>query len=188
MLLNLHHSLIHTWTFLKGERGVAICVIITVWDQWKFFLSRAALERSRLPILVCFCFIGALICTFCMGKQCVFLTFILFFIPYSPFVLDAFKRKFCNEDPIKATIPFLWENFDKEGWSIWRCDYQYPEELKRGFMASNLVGGFFQRIEKLHKYGFSVIYVLGEDQDLSISGVWILRGPKLAFDVSEHCL
>ena len=55
-------------------------------------------------------------------------------------------------------------------------------------MASNLVGGFFQRIEKLHKYGFSVIYVLGEDQDLSISGVWILRGPKLAFDVSEYCL
>lgn len=61
----------------------------------------------------------------------------------------------------------------------------YPEELKMTFMASNLVGGFFQRIEKLHKYGFAVIYVLGENYKLNISGFWILRGQQLAFDVSS---
>uniref|UniRef100_A0A1X7SSY8 Elongation factor 1-gamma n=1 Tax=Amphimedon queenslandica TaxID=400682 RepID=A0A1X7SSY8_AMPQE len=103
-------------------------------------------------------------------------------LPKSSFVLDAFKRTFCNEDPVKNTIPYLWENFDKEGYSIWRCDYLYPEELKMTFMASNLVGGFFQRIEKLHKYGFAVIYVLGENYKLNISGFWILRGQELAFD------
>ena len=81
-------------------------------------------------------------------------------------------------------IPYFWEKFDKEGWSIWRANYNYNDELTRGFMASNLVSGMFQRLEKLHKYGFAVVYILGEDMALEISGVWVLRGEELAFDVS----
>ena len=81
-------------------------------------------------------------------------------------------------------IPYFWEKFDKEGWSIWRANYNYNDQLTRGFMASNLVSGMFQRLEKLHKYGFAVVYILGEDMALEISGVWVLRGQELAFDVS----
>ena len=52
-------------------------------------------------------------------------------------------------------------------------------------MCSNLIGGMFQRIEKLHKYGFAIVYVLGENNNAKISGFWILRGQELAFNVSN---
>lgn len=101
----------------------------------------------------------------------------------STFDVDTYKKVFCNEDPITVSIPYLWENFDSEGWSMWRCDYNYNKELTKVFMACNLLGGFFQRLEKLHKYGLSVMYVLGTNDDLRLSGVWILRGKELAFGV-----
>lgn len=102
----------------------------------------------------------------------------------SSFVLDAFKRSYSNEDTATKAIPYLWENFDKEGWSWWRADYNYKEDLKRVFMASNLVSGMFQRLDKLRKYAFASVLIIGEDYKLSISGVWLLRGQELAFDVS----
>ena len=33
--------------------------------------------------------------------------------------------------------------FDKEGFSIWRVDFKYPEELTQVFMSSNQIGGFY---------------------------------------------
>ena len=93
---------------------------------------------------------------------------------------------YSNEDIEQKAIPFLWENFDKEGWSLWRSDYKYNDELKRGFMASNLIGGTFQRLDKLHKYAFASVLIFGEDYKLTISGVWLMRGQKLAFDVSTR--
>ena len=79
--------------------------------------------------------------------------------------------------------PFLWENLDKEGWSLWRADYKYNDELKLSFMAANLIGGMFQRMEKLRKYAFGSVLIFGKNYDLSISGIWLLRGQQLAFDV-----
>ena len=52
------------------------------------------------------------------------------------------------------------------------------------FMAANLIGGMFQRIDKLHKYAFASMLIFGENYKLTISGVWLLRGQELAFDVS----
>ncbi|CAI8032197.1 Elongation factor 1-gamma [Geodia barretti] len=105
-------------------------------------------------------------------------------LPPSPFIMDAFKRVYSNEDIETKAIPYLWENFDKEGWSLWRADYRYNNELKMSFMAANLIGGMFQRVEKLHKYGFGSVLVFGEDYKLSISGIWLFRGQQLAFNVS----
>ena len=104
----------------------------------------------------------------------------------STFVLDAFKRSYSNEDTATKAIPFFWENFDKEGWSIWKAEYNCLEELKskKVFMASNLVSGMLQRIEKLRKYAFASVLILGTDGDLRIEGVWVLRGQELAFSVS----
>ena len=90
---------------------------------------------------------------------------------------------YSNEDIETKAIPYFWENFDKEGWSLWRAEYNYNADLKMSFMAANLIGGMFQRLEKLHKYGFGSVLIFGEDYKLSISGVWIMRGQQLAFDV-----
>ena len=85
-----------------------------------------------------------------------------------------------------VAIPYFWENFDAEGYSLWFAEYQYPEELKKIFMACNLVGGMFQRLDSLRKYGFGSVIIFGVDGDISISGVWMLRGQELAFEVSLH--
>ena len=50
-------------------------------------------------------------------------------------------------------------------------------------MVSNLVSGMMQRIEKLRKYAFASVLILGEDNNAAIEGVWILRGQELAFNV-----
>ena len=104
----------------------------------------------------------------------------------SPFVLDAFKRVYSNEDTATKAIPYFWENFDKEGWSLWKAEYKYPDELKKIFMTSNLVSGMMQRLDKLRKNAFASVLIMGKDNDNIIEGVWVLRGPELAFSVSTN--
>ena len=99
--------------------------------------------------------------------------------------MDQFKRCYSNEDTVTKAIPFFWENFDPEGWSIWKCDYRYNDELKMIFMSSNLVSGMFQRLDKLRKTAFASMLIIGEDNNNEISGVWVMRGQELAFDVSS---
>ena len=51
-------------------------------------------------------------------------------------------------------------------------------------MSSNLVSGMFQRLDKLNKYAFASVCICGEDNNMIITGVWIMRGQEVAFDVS----
>ena len=67
-------------------------------------------------------------------------------------------------------------SFDKEGFSVWRVNYKYNEELTLTFMSSNLITGFFNRLEASRKYLFGSVGVLGTANDSLISGVFILRG------------
>ena len=55
--------------------------------------------------------------------------------------MDAWKKMYSNNDTIPVAIPYFWDKFDKEGYSIWHCKYLFPEEIKMSFMASNLIGG-----------------------------------------------
>jgi hypothetical protein len=75
-------------------------------------------------------------------------------------------------------------SFDKDGFSVWRVDFKYNEELTQVFMSSNQIGGFFNRLEASRKYLFGSVGVLGEANASIISGVLILRGQdsKLAVD------
>ena len=75
-------------------------------------------------------------------------------VPKGNFDMDDFKRFYSNNDEDKS-IPYFWEKFDKENYSIWRCDYKYNDELTMVFMSCNLIGGMFQRLEKLRKYAFA---------------------------------
>ncbi|KAJ0049847.1 hypothetical protein NL108_005151, partial [Boleophthalmus pectinirostris] len=102
-------------------------------------------------------------------------------LPKSTFILDEFKRKYSNENIEKVAIPYFWEHFDREGYSIWYCEYKFPQDLTLTFMSCNLIGGMLQRLDKLRKNAFASVLLFGTANNHAISGLWILRGQELAF-------
>nr|ACO15351.1 Elongation factor 1-gamma [Caligus clemensi] len=104
--------------------------------------------------------------------------------PVGTFDLDDFKRFYSNNDEVDS-IPYFWEKFDKENYSIWYCDYKYADELAMVFMSCNLIGGMFQRIEKLKKNAFASVCLFGENNNSPIPGIWVWRGHDLAFELSD---
>lgn len=105
-------------------------------------------------------------------------------LPKGNFDMDDFKRFYSNNDEDKS-VPYFWEKFDKDNYSIWRCDYKYNDELTMVFMSCNLMGGMYQRLEKLRKNAFASMALFGENNNSSISGIWVWRGHGLAFELSE---
>ena len=55
--------------------------------------------------------------------------------------MDDWKKVYSNEDTAAVAVPYFWENFDKENYSVWYSEYKYPEDLKMVFMSCNLVSG-----------------------------------------------
>uniref|UniRef100_A0A1W7RAL4 Elongation factor 1-gamma n=1 Tax=Hadrurus spadix TaxID=141984 RepID=A0A1W7RAL4_9SCOR len=104
--------------------------------------------------------------------------------PKGTFNMDEFKRVYSNEEE-KISIPYFWDKFDKQNYSIWFCEYKYPEELTLVFMSCNLISGMFQRLDKMRKNAFGSMILFGEDNNSSISGIWVWRGDELAFQLSE---
>ncbi|XP_046968027.1 elongation factor 1-gamma [Vanessa cardui] len=104
-------------------------------------------------------------------------------MPKGTFNMDDFKRCYSNEDEA-VSIPYFWEKFDPENYSIWYAEYKYPEELSKVFMSCNLITGMFQRLDKMRKQAFASVCLFGADDDSSISGVWVWRGAGLAFPLS----
>ncbi|KAI9847809.1 MAG: hypothetical protein M1837_001702 [Sclerophora amabilis] len=102
------------------------------------------------------------------------------------FVLDDWKRKYSNEETREVALPWFWENYKPEEYSLWRVDYKYNDELTLIFMSSNLIGGFFARLEASRKYLFGTCSVFGQANDSVISGVFAVRGKEAlpAFDVA----
>merc|ERR1712098_549722 len=105
-------------------------------------------------------------------------------LPAGSFNMEDFKRFYSNNDE-DLSVPWFWDHFDKENYSIWFCEYKYPEDLTKIFMTCNLVGGMFQRLEKLRKNAFASVCIFGKDGANGISGVWVWRGHDLAFTLSE---
>lgn len=104
-------------------------------------------------------------------------------MPKGTFNMDDFKRVYSNEEEAKS-IPYFWEKFDPENYSIWYGEYKYPEELSKVFMSCNLITGMFQRLDKMRKQAFASACLFGEDNNSTISGVWVWRGQELAFPLS----
>merc|ERR1712024_165170 len=105
-------------------------------------------------------------------------------MPKGSFDLEEWKRFYSNNDEPES-VAWFWEHFDHENYSIWRGDYKYNDELTMVFMSCNLLGGMFQRLEKLKKNAFASCCLFGKDDDSSISGVWVFKGKELAFELSE---
>ncbi|OBZ74601.1 Elongation factor 1-gamma [Grifola frondosa] len=99
-------------------------------------------------------------------------------LPKSSFNLEDWKRAYSNKDTRGAdgSLEWFYKNFDPEGFSIWRVDFKYNNELTQTFMSSNQIGGFFNRLEASRKYLFGSMGVLGQTNDSIISGALILRG------------
>lgn len=104
-------------------------------------------------------------------------------LPKGKFDMDDFKRFYSNEAEEKS-IPYFWDKFDAENYSIWFGEYKYNEELTKAFMSCNLIGGMYQRLDKMRKQAFSSMCLWGTDNDSTISGVWVWRGQDLAFKLS----
>merc|ERR1712080_348643 len=73
-------------------------------------------------------------------------------------------------------------NFDMDDFK--RLYSNNNDELTMVFMSCNLMGGMFQRLEKLRKNAFASMALFGENNNSSISGVWVWRGHDLAFELS----
>ncbi|KAG9310964.1 hypothetical protein JVU11DRAFT_8841 [Chiua virens] len=102
-------------------------------------------------------------------------------LPKSTFNLEDWKRAYSNKDTRgpDGALEWFYANFDKEGFSVWRADFKYNDELTLIFMSSNQIGGFFNRLEASRKYLFGSMGVLGEPNASVISGVLILRGQEV---------
>jgi elongation factor 1-gamma len=107
-------------------------------------------------------------------------------LPPSKFDLDEWKRTYSNLDIRKEALPWFWEHYDPEGWSIWFSHYKYNDELKKLFMTNNLVGGFLQRLDKLRKWGFGSLLIFGEEPSLEVSGCWLVRGTVLPEELYDN--
>ena len=55
-------------------------------------------------------------------------------------ILDDWKRKYSNEETREVALPWFWEHYKPEEYSLWRVDYKYNDELTQVFMSSNLIG------------------------------------------------
>jgi len=105
-------------------------------------------------------------------------------LPKGSFDLEDWKRFYSNNDEDKS-CEYFWSKFDPSCYSIWRGDYRYNKELTQIFMSCNLMGGMFQRLEKLKKNAFASAMLFGENNNSSISGIWVFKGHQLAFDLNE---
>ncbi|KAG8988657.1 hypothetical protein FRB90_002610 [Tulasnella sp. 427] len=99
-------------------------------------------------------------------------------LPKSNFNLEQWKREYSNRDTRGpgGSLEYFYQNFDKEGFSLWKCKFKYNDELTLIFMSSNQIGGFFNRLEASRKYLFGSMGVLGEANNSIIAGCFICRG------------
>ncbi|KAI0043422.1 elongation factor 1-gamma [Auriscalpium vulgare] len=102
-------------------------------------------------------------------------------LPKSTFNLEDWKRAYSNKETRGAdgALEWLYQHFDKEGFSLWRVDFKYNSELTQTFMSSNQIGGFFNRLEGSRKYLFGSVGVLGATNDSIITGALIGRGQDI---------
>ncbi|KAK5128791.1 hypothetical protein LTR85_000124 [Meristemomyces frigidus] len=107
-------------------------------------------------------------------------------LPKPTFVLDDWKRKYSNEETREVALPWFWENCKFDEYSIYRVDYKYNDELTMTFMTSNLIGGFFARLEGSRKYIFGAASVYGVTNDSIVRGAFVIRGQDAtpAFEVA----
>ncbi|KAJ2921656.1 hypothetical protein H1R20_g15443, partial [Candolleomyces eurysporus] len=158
--LNTLEQHISTRTFFVGERITLADLWVAVIFQKAVGLTVDAAARTKLPNLVRH--------LETIANQ-----------PLSTLNLEDWKRAYSNKETRGAggALEWFYQNNDPAGYSIWRVDFKYNEELTQVFMSSNQITGFFNRLEAARKYIFGSVGVLGESNNSIITGVFITRGP-----------
>jgi len=93
---------------------------------------------------------------------------------------------YSNNDTLTVANPWFWSNYDPEGYSLWKADYKYNAELTKLFMTCNMINGWIQRLDKLHKYAFASIVVHGQEPNpQSVAAIWVFRGQDVPKEMKE---
>lgn len=111
-------------------------------------------------------------------------------LPPTDFDMEAWKRYYSNSKDLKGdAMPWLWNHFDKEGWSFYHVKYtRYNEKDNTAkLMACNMLGMFLQRMDNaLRKYTFAVGNVFQEDGFFDIECVFFWRGHDVPMKLVDH--
>jgi elongation factor 1-gamma len=101
-------------------------------------------------------------------------------LPPTNFVLYDFKTFFVNhKDKGGEGVDEWYKMLDWEGWAFWHLHYdKYEGEGEKLHVTNNLLGGFLNRAEFANKITFARMGVFGEEPNLEIKGVWLMRGPN----------
>ena len=123
----------------QGHVGIKTAQLNPLVLNWSCRLTQVDLYNGR-KMMVCVCFVYTY--QFIVARMFPEVESVCSFIcVYRTFNMEDWKRMYSNNDTRTVALPYFWENFDKENYSLWVCEYKYPEELKLIFMTCNLVGG-----------------------------------------------
>merc|ERR1711937_1029126 len=79
-------------------------------------------------------------------------------------------------------MPFFWENYNPEEYSLWLQDFKYQDENTVDFMTNNKAKGFMQRRDGIRKQAFGVMQVLDDMETKGyyrLKGVWLIQGTSI---------
>lgn len=101
------------------------------------------------------------------------------------FELEEWKHIY-SEDKIVA-LPFFFERYDLEPWSIWcfKCQVE-QKQTENPLVVDDLFNSFLKGLEPIRHDSFGFIGLLGEEPQLIISGVLITRGSELPLAILEN--
>ncbi|KAI9934098.1 hypothetical protein ASPWEDRAFT_168376 [Aspergillus wentii DTO 134E9] len=98
----------------------------------------------------------------------------------SNFNLEEWKRFYSNEKTREVSMPWFWQNFPADEYTLWRVTFKYNDELTLTFMANNLIGGLHARLEGSRKYLFGAQSVFGANNACFVDGAFLARGTEAA--------
>lgn len=106
-------------------------------------------------------------------------------LPPAKFTMDEWKRVYSNEDTITKAIPWFWEHYDPEGYSLWFAKYKYEHNEPQMFMVANSLGGWIQRLDPLRKYGFGSLCIFGTTRPYEVETFWMFRGKDIPKEMTD---
>jgi len=109
-------------------------------------------------------------------------------LPPSPWIVYDFKTFYVNHKDKKGEAVDVWmKELDWAGWSFWHFHYEkFGSEGTKLYVTNNMLTGFLSRAEFINKHAFARMGVFGEEPNLEIMGVWLLRGTEMPDIWKEH--
>lgn len=109
-------------------------------------------------------------------------------LPPTSFDLFNFKTLYVNHPDKKGEgFDEFKRQLDREGWAFWFLHYEkYGDEGQESYKFANLLEGFVQRLEGFRKLSFGRICMLGEEPNLEIMGVLLIRGQVIPQECIDH--